>query len=371
MRLLSLRAVAVAAGALSLLPASAAASSVSYVTLPPPSPPMATYTGAPGEVNKVTVSRDGSGKTVFTDAGGFTITNIAPANCSVAGNVATCDPGSAVVNGDDMDDDLKTAVLPPAGGGVLTPAIALFGGAGGDRLSTELAPSGGVAAGLILDGGLGADTVIGGVAAATLFGGDDADTITGGPAAETIDGGLGNDPLVDGGGGSDTVNGGEGNDLVRGGSGDDGVAPVGLIPLPPCVFGVNGGPGDDTVEGGPGNDGVCGGQGIVGSATDVVRGGDGDDRLEDGDISGTPNADGLDGGPGRDTVAYQRLTGVTVTLGDDVAEGGERQRRAAGRERRFAADRERDHRRGHRRRDGIRGRERDHDRGWDRRGGGR
>lgn len=120
---------------------------------------------------------------------------------------------------------------------------------------------------MIVDGGLGDDT------------------ITGGPAGDTLDGGAGND-RIDGGEGDDVINGGLGDDTINGGRNDD------------RLFGnagkdvINGDIGADEIDGGIGDDTIDGGQGA-----DVIRGDLGGDRIasRDGFI------DNINCGVGRDT----------------------------------------------------------------------
>ncbi|HYC62407.1 MAG TPA: hypothetical protein VEK79_22840 [Thermoanaerobaculia bacterium] len=119
---------------------------------------------------------------------------------------------------------------------------------------------------MIVDGGLGDDT------------------ITGGPAADTLDGGAGND-RIDGGDGDDVINGGAGNDTINGGRNDD------------HLFGnagtdiINGNGEADEIDGGIGDDIIDGGQGA-----DVIRGDLGADR-----ISGRDGfVDNINCGVGRD-----------------------------------------------------------------------
>src|SRR5262245_48026611 len=85
-----------------------------------------------------------------------------------------------------------------------------------------------------------------------------------------INGGVGADSLV-GAGGNDTMSGGNGNDTMAGGAGNDS---------------LNGGAGNDTLDGGTGNDTMTGGAGndiyIVDTTTDVIieNAGEGTDSVQ-------------------------------------------------------------------------------------------
>ena len=99
-----------------------------------------------------------------------------------------------------------------------------------------------------------------------IFGGDNSDLIYGDNGFDFLYGGLGNDDIY-GGASSDQIRGNEGNDNLYGEAGNDRVA---------------GDDGDDFLDGGAGSDTVLGDAGedeIVGSSTDFVRGGEGDDLI--------------------------------------------------------------------------------------------
>ena len=98
----------------------------------------------------------------------------------------------------------------------------------------------------ILDGGLGADTIIGSGGNDSITGGlgSDNDYLAGGWGNDTLAGGAGNDTL-DGGVGNDRLLGGDGNDRLLGGDGNDT---------------LDGGLGIDTIDGGLGTDSCSNGE---------------------------------------------------------------------------------------------------------------
>ena len=129
-------------------------------------------------------------------------------------------------------------------------------------------------AGVSVDGGGGADTIIGGTGDDTIRGGTGSDSLEGGAGADNIRAGMG----------ADTVLGGLGNDTLYGGdSGADS---------------VDGGAGDDSIEAGSGNDT------LIGGADDDIF------VIEDSDGTMT-----IDGGTGSDTVDFDNTgaAGVSVT----------------------------------------------------------
>ncbi len=112
----------------------------------------------------------------------------------------------------------------------------------------------------------GDDQVFGNDGRDTIFGGDGNDGLFGGDGFDFLFGGLGDD-TIRGGGQSDQIRGNGGNDRLFGDAGNDRVA---------------GDDGDDFLDGGIGADTVLGDAGvdeIVGSSTDFVRGGEGDDSI--------------------------------------------------------------------------------------------
>ena len=148
--------------------------------------------------------------------------------------------GSDLVNGDAGNDRIR--------GG--TENDTLNGGDGDDRF----------------DGEAGDDVIHGNDGRDTIFGGADADTLYGDAGEDFLLGGLGDD-TIRGGEQSDQIRGNEGNDTLHGDRGNDRVA---------------GDDGDDFLDGGIGNDVVLGDDGvdeIVGTSSDFVRGGAGDDLI--------------------------------------------------------------------------------------------
>ncbi len=126
----------------------------------------------------------------------------------------------------------------------------LYGGMGDDRF----------------DGEGGNDTIYGNDGRDVIFGGDDADTLYGDAGEDFLLGGLGDDAIY-GGDQSDQIRGNEGNDDLYGDGGNDRLA---------------GDDGNDFLDGGNGNDTVLGDDGadeIVGTSSDFVRGGAGDDSI--------------------------------------------------------------------------------------------
>lgn len=99
----------------------------------------------------------------------------------------------------------------------------------GDDVLDARVRVGGIAKPVMLDGGLGNDTIYGGAGADSLFGGHGDDSIVGGGGNDRFFGGTENDVLRGGSGadrlageeGSDTVNGGSNADILYGGLGDD------------------------------------------------------------------------------------------------------------------------------------------------------
>jgi Ca2+-binding RTX toxin-like protein len=95
--------------------------------------------------------------------------------------------------------------------------VTVDGGAGNDVING--AGQLNAATRLILQGGVGNDTITGGAGNDTLSGSDGADNMSGGAGADTLDGGNANDNL-NGGDGGDTLIGGDGNDNLSGGGAD-------------------------------------------------------------------------------------------------------------------------------------------------------
>jgi Ca2+-binding RTX toxin-like protein len=137
-----------------------------------------------------------------------------------------------------------------------------------------------------------------------LNGGIGKDTLTGGGGADTINGDAGDD-AIDGAGGADAaVNGGADNDTVNGGSGND--------------VALNGDAGDDTVDGGDGNDAAVNG----GAGEDTLRGGSGSDTLnggtEDDSLEGGTGDDNMNGDAGDDLY----LQGASANGADTMSDTG-------------------------------------------------
>lgn len=156
-----------------------------------------------------------------------------------------------------------------------------------------------------------ADTIVG-------LGGDDilsglggADVMSGGEGNDQVDGGDGNDQVY-GGRGSDTVRGGAGNDWVYAGGGpsdassSDDETSVNVLYGDDGDDAIQGGDGLDTLEGGAGDDVLNAGASFLGTVGDILRGGDGNDRLYGRQAT-------LDGGAGNDRLTIR--TGSTLTGG--------------------------------------------------------
>jgi Ca2+-binding RTX toxin-like protein len=281
----------------------------------------------PGEVNSVTVSRDGVGQILLTDTTTTPVDGDGPGGCSVSGSVATCPaPG----------------VIPFAG-------VNLSTGGGADTITLATSIPGTYA-----DAGSGDDTLTGSPGADVLIGGPGDDVVAGNggddflaadsnPAYplsagffaggdDVVDGGEGNDSL-DGGGGDDTMNGGAGDDVMNGGAElTDGAGSHDRDHL-------IGGPGNDHAVGGADNDVIEGGSGDDGTVTrlygaldggpgdDAVSGGEGNDALAGGEDADTVNGDAgndeLDGNSGNDVLSGQAGSdAVFGGTGDDAITGG-------------------------------------------------
>jgi Ca2+-binding RTX toxin-like protein len=108
----------------------------------------------------------------------------------------------------------------------------------GSKLTAGLIP-------VVLDGGIGNDTVLGGAGNDVVFGGDDNDKLSGAAGDDELLGGNGND-VVDGGAGADDLSGGNGNDTVTGGAGND----IALLGAGDDLFVWKVGDGNDTIDAG-------------------------------------------------------------------------------------------------------------------------
>jgi len=169
-------------------------------------------------------------------------------------------------------------------------------GLGGDDF---LFAAPGVDKNLVLDGGLGNDTLTGGDGRDSIIGGIGHDSLSGGAGADVLHGDVGNDTLL-GGTGSDILYGGNDNDFIDGGSGRDRSFGEGGDDLILAGEGILG----DNLDGGTGNDTLIGGQGL-----DKLIGGNDADILIGGDL-----IDDLDGGAGDDTLIGEH--------GRDILRGG-------------------------------------------------
>lgn len=185
------------------------------------------------------------------------------------------------------------------------------------------------AAGIVINGDSGDDTITGGAGDDTINGGADNDSLEGGDGSDTLDGGSGADTMI-GDDGYDTVTYESRTsavfvtfdpDLDPQIANDGQTGELDLIEL--SVDEVIGGNGNDVLtdqttggkrmDGGEGNDTIVGGLG-----SNEILGGGGNDFMT-GEIGG----DTFDGGGGTDTVSYDdHGNAVTVTL-DGVANDGE------------------------------------------------
>jgi hypothetical protein len=169
-----------------------------------------TYTGAPGEINNISVQGSEDGSVTFNGPEAVLVTS-APAGCTPSPlygmSVVTCaGPKAIVVNAADGDENLNISSTAPAG-----VPVTVDGGAGSDWINGDAAN----------------------------------DTLVGGPGNDKLDGGRGDDTL-DGGDGDDILLGKAGADRLLGGAGDDEVEPD-SSEEPSADF-VDGGPGTDRLE---------------------------------------------------------------------------------------------------------------------------
>jgi Ca2+-binding RTX toxin-like protein len=327
--------------------------------------PIVTYSGAPGDANRLTVGRDGVSLT-FSDPAA-TITAKSPC-VSIDAHTASCDDGMpaelgmdglAVLLGDG-DDTLTVAVPEPLMTTLLSGGDgddALTGGAeddlidpgpGADRvdgasgldtlsfasrpdgvtvdLATSRTSDGDVFASIErVQGGDGPDHLLGGPRHDELYGGSGDDVISGRGGDDSLTGELGADHL-DGGRGIDVLDGDPmqgddyyaprfrlSRDVLRGGPGGDTLFDSGGDNLLEGGTGpdmLSGGSGRDRLVGGPGDDYLLGHRGADrlsgGAGRDVMEGGAGADRLSGGSLPdrlvGGLGADRLFGGPGNDSL---------------------------------------------------------------------
>ncbi|MBM80375.1 MAG: hypothetical protein CMJ78_07250, partial [Planctomycetaceae bacterium] len=201
--------------------------------------------------------------------------------------------------------------------------ININGGAGNDRVDMADADVGEVL--ILVDGGVGRDTLFGSDNAETLFGGEGDDVLTGGGGDDSLDGGAGQDSML-GGDGNDTLIGDLGNDTLFGDAGDDSMVGGDAIDS------LDGGDGNDTMEGNAGDDRLIGRAGDdsmnAGNGNDSMFGGEGDDRME-----GGFDDDRMQGQGGNDTMlgghGHDRMNGgigndiLNGEDGNDTLEGGD------------------------------------------------
>src|SRR3954447_20868982 len=314
-----------------------------------------TYAAAALEVNRVTVTGDGT-NVRLSDAGvliGAPAPPIAvpPAvnDCGAAGTSATCPFGPmSVALGDQNDVITPGPGAPPltidAGAGndvlldpVRSPGTSFNGDVGTDRSDytgrTEavsvsmngIADDGASGEGDNIAGdeviaGSSDDTISDNTANNSLFGGDGNDFITADLGADVLDGGAGNDTLS-GGAGDDTLRGGDGSDQLVGGAGND------LI---------SGGPGPDAISGGAGNDTISAADGVAetvdcGAGVDTVVADLGNNGVTDvrigcenvtGPVAPPPPPPGTQAAPAKPTTAAAiaaAVPGLTPVLAPGVA----------------------------------------------------
>jgi hypothetical protein len=196
------------------------------------------YAAVSGEVNQLSVSKDGT-NVLFGDPVG--ITPVAPCVAATAAT-ATCPFADVAVTLGDQDDTITTGAGAPAmtvnggpGNDVLvdpafSPGTIFNGDAGADRAdySARTDPVSVTLNGAADDGAvapaendnIAAEQVVGGAGSDTITGGTDANNLSGGAGDDTIDGGAGDDTLR-GGDGADQLVGGPGDDLIIGDAGQD------------------------------------------------------------------------------------------------------------------------------------------------------
>lgn len=191
------------------------------------------------------------------------------------------------------------------------------------------------AAGNIISGGNGYDTLIGGGGKDVINGGADNDVIYGNGGNDTLEGGSGNDTISSGDGtdslygedGDDTLRGnGTGLKTIHGGAGSDIIE---VVSTTNSNF-IQGGDGSDSIETDNGNDTIYGddlldplatGNDIITSrgGNDIIFAGSGDDRVDAGagsDLVWAEDGDDeVSGGDGADTIWGQD--------GNDVLFGGD------------------------------------------------
>jgi RTX calcium-binding nonapeptide repeat (4 copies) len=283
-----------------------------------------TYAAALGEVNRLTVSGDGTNVLLGDAVAIAPVVSPDPVtavdDCVAPGVVtASCPIGALTVALGDQNDTVIT--------GVGAPPISVNGGAGNDVLLDPVRSPG-----TAFDGDVGVDRAdytgraepvsvsINGVADDGAAGeGDDiaADEITGGAGDDTITGDIGANSLA-GGDGSDFIAAGAGDDVLDGGGGNDT---------------LDGGSENDTIRGGTGADQLIGGAGadllVGGAGPDAISGGDGNDTISAADgVAETINCGAgvdtvvadLGGGGATDTrIGCENVTGPVAPLPSPAA----------------------------------------------------
>ena len=196
---------------------------------------------------------------------------------SSAANVLGAGNGLDTVYGMGGNDTIGVA------GRTLYEPDTVYGGDGDDTIETF-----GSVARLTAYGEAGNDKINGTAANDTLDGGEGSDTIVGGDGADSISGGGWRDSLI-GGTGNDTIRGGRGDDIIEAGDDDDTV----WGDVPPLSNAILKG---GILGGGIFKGGIIGGVTLIPTSdSDVIFGGNGNDRLHGGD-----DADTVSGGAGND-----------------------------------------------------------------------
>jgi hypothetical protein len=233
----------------------------------------------PGEVNRLSVTRDGDHVVLHDASAPLTPTALPPdTNPSAVGppcvavdaNTVTCTPPRTVIAA--LGDGDDTASLGDGAGNA-----AFTGGPGDDVLTGGSGPD-------RLDGGAGHDELHGGAGNDLLVGAEPA------PAPDALDGGPGDDTVdYSGGGGPLRID--LRTQTVTG-------APIGTDTLA-AIENATGSTGPDTITGDDGPNRLIGDDGV-----DLIRGGAGDDDLYGGspDVATSPIPDRVDGGAGNDRI---------------------------------------------------------------------
>lgn len=205
-----------------------------------------------------------------------------------------------------LNDDLDADVTGPAGAGIA--GVENYGDLDGLTGDDWLSAGGGQGTGsafewqdMVINGGLGRDTLTGGIGADTLDGGDGSDWLDGGDGDDDIDGGLTGDDTVSFASVSSGVNAeiDEGAGDASSADDDDTLSSIDNMTGSPFADRLLGDETTNTLRGGKGRDNVKGAGGADtvkgGRAADTLRGGDGDD-----DLFGNNGPDSLHGGSGAD-----------------------------------------------------------------------